>query len=322
MSIFSSLFYFEYFFYGPVTSIPWHRLLRRTLVQLAPLRRGSEQSTAKRSTYRIPFPSLKISTIFLCFFFAIFSSESFSQQKFQLAPPVMQYRSVFYKDTAMLVLKFDQPGTTIHYSFNGKEPGENDFLYTQPVIIKDKIAAIKARTVGENFLPSDAIQITFIKDGLPVQSVEYTKPNAKYPGNGKNTLIDNEGGFAQSSSKTWMGFQNDTVNIEVTLTQTQKVKEVLLNFLQDEGGWIFLPETINVYAYNNEKSKYDAFGTDKPFTNKSAPGSNCVYRIIETEKKIKTEKLLLQIITVKQIPDWHDAKGNHAWMFIDELKVY
>lgn len=171
-------------------------------------------------------------------------------------------------------------------------------------------------------MPSDAVQLTFIKDGFPLRSIACTIPDAKYSGTGSTTLFDNNGGFAQSSSRTWMGFQNDTVSIEVTLKQPQKVKQLLLDFLQDEGGWIFLPETINVYAYNNEKSKYDAFGTDKPFTNKPAPGSNCVYRIIETEKKIKTDKLLLQIITVKKIPDWHDGKGNHAWMFIDELKVY
>lgn len=258
--------------------------------------------------------------IFSCVLLTMFSSKGFSQQRFQLAPPLMQYHSVFFNDTAMLALKFQQAATSIHYTLNGNEPTENDLLYTKPVILKDKIVTVKARAFGKDFLPSESGQATFIKNGLAIESVECTRPDEKYPGSGNKTLFDNLGGVPQSSATSWMGFQNDTVNITVTLKQQQKIREVLLNFLQDEGGWIFLPETINLYAV--EATKYNLIGSIHPFTNTATPGSSCIYKIIAPDRSVKTNKLLVQIVTVKNIPEWHEAKGKHAWLFIDELKVY
>lgn len=259
---------------------------------------------------------------FLWLLFIAGSFKSFSQQQFQLAPPLMQYRSVFFNDTAMLALKFQQAGAAIHYTLNKNEPTEHALLYTHPIVIQDKIVTVKAKVFAKNFLPSDDVQITFIKNGLSIESVECTKPDEKYAGSGSNTLFDNMGGFAQSSAKTWMGFSSDTVSIEVALKQPQKVEEVLLDFLQDEGSWIFLPETVNIYAYGLKDAEYNLINSTHPFANKPTPGSSCVYKIIAGSRKIKTNKLLVQIITVKNIPEWHEAKGKHAWLFIDELKVY
>lgn len=250
----------------------------------------------------------------------IIFSNSFSQQRFQLATPLMQYRSVFFVDTAVLKIEFKQPKTCIHYTLNNSEPAGKGKLYTQPVIIKDRIVTVKARAFGKDFLPSESVQLTFIKNGLAIESVECTAPDEKYAGNGNKTLFDNLGGVPQSSAKSWMGFQNDTVNITVNLKQQKKIREVLLNFLQDEGGWVFLPETINLYAV--ETTKYNLIGSIHPFTNTATPGSSCVYKIIAPGRSVKTNKLLVQIVTVKNIPEWHQAKGKHAWLFIDELKVY
>ena len=41
---------------------------------------------------------------------------------------------------------------------------------------------------------------------------------------------------------------------------------------------------------------------------------------LKLDKPVKTAKLLIKINTVKHIPGWHPGKGNHAWMFIDEIK--
>lgn len=260
--------------------------------------------------------------IFFCFLFLSLCSVSFCQQKFQLAKPFMQYRSAFFTDTAMLVLKFQQEGAAIYYTLNGNEPTENDLLYTKPIVAGDKIVTVKTKTFGQNFLPSALAAITFIKDGLPVKAVQCTKPDENYAGNGGNTLIDNNGGFAESSNKNWMGFKTDTVQMVIELKNISAVKQVLLHFLQDESRWIFLPERINLYAWDDKKKRYNFLNNDLPFTGTASAGSNNIHRIISTGKKIKTDKLLVQIITLRKIPEWHEAKGNHAWMFIDELKVY
>jgi hypothetical protein len=44
--------------------------------------------------------------------------------------------------------------------------------------------------------------------------------------------------------------------------------------------------------------------------------------MVNAMNNVITNKLLINIIVKKKIPDWHPAKGSHAWMFIDEIKVY
>ena len=83
-----------------------------------------------------------------------------------------------------------------------------------------------------------------------------------------------------------------------------------------------MPKQINVLAYNNNSKKYILFQQESPFNGKATPGSACALINVITEKNIKTDKLLVQLLTVDTIPEWHSAKGNHAWLFIDEIKVY
>src|SRR4051794_35976916 len=94
-------------------------------------------------------------SLLACVAFLIISFASFSQSTFQLAPPLIKYRSVFFKDTAMLAIQFQQAGAEIHFTLNNDEPSENDALYKEPIVIKDKQVTVKARSFGKGFLPSD-----------------------------------------------------------------------------------------------------------------------------------------------------------------------
>ncbi|HNP21661.1 MAG TPA: FN3 associated domain-containing protein [Panacibacter sp.] len=242
------------------------------------------------------------------------------QKQYQLAEPLLQYRSAFFKDTAMLQMHFRQASTAIHYTINGSDPKETDAVYKMPLVLKDKISIVKARAFGNDFLPSEIATLTFIKTGLPFSAAEITKPDEKYKANGAATLTDNIGGIPGHGNGTWLGYQDDSVTITLNADKPLKVSEVLLDFLRDEGTWIFLPESISVFAENGGKLQQVA--TDVLSDKEPADGSHCLYRELKLDKPVKTAKLLIKINTVKHIPGWHPGKGNHAWMFIDEIKVY
>lgn len=258
---------------------------------------------------------------FLLFFYTITLSV-LAQDAFQLAPPLLKYNSIFFTDETILEIKFAQSETAVHYTLNNLEPTLQDPIYTKPILVKNNFTIVKAKVFGEPFIPSATVAVTFIKDGFAIQSMQSTSPNIKYPGSGVNTLIDNNGGINQSGSTTWMGFNCDTVAIQMSLVKEQSVSKVLLDFLQNESSWIFLPEQIMVSWYDSASRSFKNFGTENYSAEKETTGSLCNFKIITTRNKIKTNKILITILPLKKMPAWHQAKGEHAWMFIDEIKLY
>lgn len=258
----------------------------------------------------------------LPFFLLICSCSIFAQEKFQLAPPLLKYSSVFFSGKTAIEIKFAQKGAVVHYTLNNNEPTVQDPVYHNPIPISKNFITVKAKAFSEQFIPSATAAVTFIKDGKKIKSVNYTVPDAKYPGSGSNTLIDNNGGIEQAGSSTWLGYHCDTVSVTLNLEKQQDVNDILVNFLQSEGSWIFLPEQILVYWFDQKTKSFQPFGKEVFFVEKETPGTKCNYRIISAKNKVTTNKILFTLLTVKRIPDWHPAKGEHAWMFIDEIKIY
>jgi hypothetical protein len=258
----------------------------------------------------------------LLLLFACWIQPVFSQELFQLAPPLLKYSSVFFENSTSVQIRFAQEGTRVHYTLNGQEPTKEDQVYKGPVTITQNLTTLKAKSFGAAFLPSETATVTFIKDGKRVKSLTYTAPHTSYPGKGEQSLTDNLGGEAQTSSNNWMGYQCDTVSIRVDLGRKQKVNSVLLHFLQSESAWIFLPELIRVYVDNPKTPGFQLLGTEQLSVEKETTGSQCRYSMIKASRKMKTQHVYITLLVRKEMPAWHAAHGQHAWMFIDELKIY
>ena len=245
-----------------------------------------------------------------------------AQETFQLAPPLLTYPSVFFTKEAKINMAFAEAHTQIHYTTNGTEPTENDPIYSQPILIKKNFTTLKAKVFSKIYQPSDVVAVTFIKDGLPIKSVESTPPNPKYMGSGGTTLIDNQGGNTSTSSKTWLGFQTETVDIVLNLNKKHSVKSVLVNLLQSYGSWVFLPERIEAFYFDDKTQSFQLIGNQTFNQDKNVNTPFCTPSVIEFKKGIKTDKIKLTLYPLKQIPDWHAGHGQKGWLFIDEIKVY
>jgi hypothetical protein len=245
-----------------------------------------------------------------------------AQESFQLAPPLLTYPSVFFTKEAKIEMAFAEPNTEIHFTTNGEDPTERDPIYKTPLSISTSFTTVKARVFSKIYQASDVVAATFIKEGLPIKSIDCTPPNPKYAGSGSTNLIDNKGGTTNISSKTWLGFQTDTVEIVLNLNKKQSVKKVLLNLLQDYGSWIFLPEKIDVYAFDSKTKAFQLIGNQVFNQEKEVKGSFCTPSVLEAKKGVKTDKIKIQLFLLKQIPQWHAGKGNKGWLFIDEIKIY
>ena len=247
--------------------------------------------------------------------------DCFSQQSFQLAPPTLKYTSAFFSGTTSFEVIFNQPGTEIRYTLNGTEPTEHDLLYSTPVPIT-KHTVVKVKTFGRDFLPSATVSATFVKDGKTIREIRFSKPNEYYAKSRADILHDNIGGIANYRHGTWLGYDSDTVTIDIALEKEEKINKVLINLLQDENAWIFLPERMVLYYYSTNQKAYLPLGKEALVHEAPSLKKECSLREIIPQQGIKTDKLKLEIWPLKKIPDWHQGKGNHAWLFIDEIKVY
>ncbi|MDZ4681335.1 MAG: FN3 associated domain-containing protein [Saprospiraceae bacterium] len=247
-----------------------------------------------------------------------------AQDTFQLAPPFLKYASVFFEKKAIVSLQFAQPGTRIHYTTNGETPGENDPIYRRPIVIKKSATTLKAKVFGTGFLPSETVEATFYKSGLAIEQVIHDQPNDRYRGTGYATLTDGLGGIAEHGHPAWLGFQQDQVAIEVRLEKPQKIRQLLLHVLQNQGAWIFLPQRIEVfYLYQIPETKaFVWMGTKVLDASKMDGRVACQAIVVPLDGELKTDRLVVKIYPLAQIPEGHPAKGRPAWLFLDELKLY
>jgi len=266
---------------------------------------------------------------FFSFIFFFICLTTYAQDGFQLAKPLVKYKSVFFKDSAKLELKFTQSGAKIYYTIdntmyheNPDEPSEKSLLYKKPIIIKKQFGTVKAKVFCKGFIPSETVEYSFAREGKKIKRITATTPDAKYPGTGDSTLFDNKGGVEDLNSKTWMGFYTDSIDFVIELTKKETVNSILLSFLQNEDSWVFLPELILVYYFDESKKVFVPFGREELFHEKKSPTGIGFRFIVPKIENIKTQKLMIDIRSVKKIPEWHEAKGQQAWCFIDEIKVY
>ncbi len=244
------------------------------------------------------------------------------QEQFQLTAPILKYPSIFFSQKTYVSMEFAYPNTEIHFTNNHKNPTLTDPIYKKPILIQNNFTTIQAKVFGNGFMPSDIAAVTLIKDGKKILKTEHTTPHPKYAAAGHMALFDLKGGSINIGSNTWLGYDCDTVKIALTLTKPETVNALLFNFLQHENAWIFLPDEISIQWYNPQLNAYQFFGKLSIESVVQAVGAHCKYKLVNTKRKVLTDKFLIHILVKKQIPDWHPAKGSHAWMFIDEIKVY
>ena len=119
-----------------------------------------------------------------------------------------------------------------------------------------------------------------------------------------------------------MGYQQDSVEINIEVESKQKLSSVLINCLQDQGNWIFLPAQITVLYFDERKQSFKLLGEQLPVTNEKIPAASCEPIIIPAAKKVKAQKIKIILKAIKTLPEWHAGKGQAGWLFVDEIKLY
>jgi hexosaminidase len=121
----------------------------------------------------------------------------------------------------------------------------------------------------------------------------------------------------QFNSTEWLGFNGKNLEAIIDLGARNVVQTVSLNTWKQEGSWIYLPASVEVFISDN--------GTDWFSAAKATP-VNGVWRNERTitfhlDKNIKFRYLKLVAQNIGRIPDGKAGGGSPAWLFADEIEV-
>ena len=158
------------------------------------------------------------------------------------------------------------------------------------------------------------------RPGRKLQPVYLSPYDVRYPGSGHFALVDGQYGSPDYMDGKWQGYQNNGLDVAIDLGTVQRVKAVSANFLKNHEGWMFLPQSVSVYASDNLKT-FHLLG-QVTIHLPAAMEEPSIEMITLDQLDVLTRYVRVSAATIGTVPDWHTAgKGKKAWLFVDEIVI-
>jgi hexosaminidase len=149
-------------------------------------------------------------------------------------------------------------------------------------------------------------------------NVEYiTPPDERYNSGGDLTLVDGIIGAKPWKGNEWVGFDDQEIEFIVDLGKKSKIDHAELNFLEDIGSWIHLPNFVRISVSSNGKKW--VFLPDKPIYKAQGSGKHLPFAF-QIQKKARYVRF--KIVTYDVIPDGMPGEGHVQWTFLDEIMLF
>ncbi|MDG1159845.1 MAG: family 20 glycosylhydrolase [Flavobacteriales bacterium] len=174
---------------------------------------------------------------------------------------------------------------------------------------------------GEKIFPDTLHDHLFEHKGIAAKINRLSNFSDNYTGGGETALIDGLLGSVDFRDGRWQAVQGDDYVIEIDLGEKSDISYVASNFLFYNNAWIFLPDSV-AFDYSLDGDEWNPLC--------EAISSDLDQKIKNEVKLFRAEKefakTTLRFIRMRAYnrgitPVWHDAPGEKAWLFCDELIV-
>jgi hypothetical protein len=219
-----------------------------------------------------------------------------------------------FTDRIEVNLKTNDPDASVYYTLDGSEPDSKSLPYTQPLTI-EKQTNLKAVCIRKDGVAGFVRSAEFFKAkyGLSLKNA----PDPKYNGGGLLGLVDGAKGSFNCADGHWSGFKGTDMEAIIDLRENVSLKNVSVGLLQDTKSWIFFPSKVEVLL------SYDGI----TYTSVGFEEIAAATEIKTAERKdvnitfCAREARYVKIIAHNfgRIPQWHDGRGEPAWLMVDEI---
>ncbi|PHS60830.1 MAG: glycosyl hydrolase family 92 [Flavobacterium sp.] len=229
--------------------------------------------------------------------------------------PFIAKGKVAFKNETTIELEVVSDETVIYFSINDSEFK----IYETPVTItKDVIL----KTYSEkNGVKSSTLTTNFYKIDPNVSITLETDYANQYNAGGDNALIDGIRGSLDFRTGAWQGYQNTDVVAIIDLGKIRPFETITVNFLQDQGSWIFFPTEVECWV------------APRNIFYKNLPPQTIKAELRSDTPEVKTitfnmggySSRFIKIIAknLGDVPSWHLGAPDNgkAWIFIDEIEI-
>ena len=219
-------------------------------------------------------------------------------------------------DSSFVSLTAGVPNLILKYTY----AADDSKTYSEPFVL-NKSGGLKVEAF-KNESPYGELSLTNLTfhEGLG-KSVSYNSDYSNwYKAGGDFGLVDGLTGTINFRDGHWQGFSGDDVDVQVDLGEKKKIGEVSANFYQYNNAWIFLPSNIYIYGSKDGK-KWKRLGFIQDGVGPRERGKHIFQATLQLKKKQHVRYIRLVAKNIKEVPDWHEAAGSEAWIFMDEIIV-
>ena len=118
----------------------------------------------------------------------------------------------------------------------------------------------------------------------------------------------------------WLGFWGDTLDATIVLDEARAISNVSLDFYFYPLSWIFLPQRVALYI-SDDNQTWQLIAEERP-ENPEILATPSIYTVtLTSEAPIQAKYLRIVAEPLPEIPSWHRAAGDKAWIFSDEVFV-
>jgi hexosaminidase len=211
----------------------------------------------------------------------------------------------------------------LHFTYYWTKAGEKNpekLTYESPLILSKEgnKALVVEINRGEEKLAEEIHYFNRHKGvGAGLELGYQYSPN--YTGGGDNAVCDGVFGSLDFRDGRWQALQKNDLVATVDLGQVTALSEMRTTFYQYNNSWIFLPTKVEFFVSDDGKD-FKSVGTLKPNYDQKEPGQFKQEFLLYLEA-VSGRYVKIVATNVGHCPDWHDAAGSEAWLFIDEFVI-
>ena len=207
---------------------------------------------------------------------------------------------------------------SIFYSLDGVDPTTESMLYTGPIEINENSTLKAFVKRGDKHTRIFKRDFVFNKaTGCLAELVSNPSPRFVY--DGASILTDGVRGDFNYATGRWLGYLDEPVEVVVDLGKPTPVSSVRVGVMIQEGEWLMPPTKVVVWTAKADEPFVLQSSLDIPVATKDLVDGLAEYGCTFDETEVQKIKILVE--TTGVLPEWHSAKGEKGFLFIDELIV-
>ncbi|WP_047548246.1 GH92 family glycosyl hydrolase [Psychroserpens sp. Hel_I_66] len=229
--------------------------------------------------------------------------------------PFIAKGDVAFKGETEIVLQSIDKESTIKYSLDN-----GDFKsYSEPFKISEET---RLRLFAEkNGIKSPFIETNFYKIDPNLSISLETEFANQYNAGGNEALIDGVIGTQDFRTGTWQGYHNEDLIATVDLGSLKPISNITINFLQNQGAWIFYPTQVELLLSKDGKSftSIETINIDTAKRNEDVLIRNIAFNF--SSENYRYVKIIAK--KMGELPTWHLGypHDGRSWIFADEISI-